>query len=120
MTLREAQQAVKKLGITIRKTREGEYRMNYTNGREATAYYATDLDDAVATAEDYFKRANSQRQENPMKQHTRANLPWTTMKKFVRREMTKAAKKVTTRLMKKYKISHTQAESIVVTSGFWG
>jgi hypothetical protein len=29
---------------------EGEYRVNFRNGREATAYYTTDLTDAVGTA----------------------------------------------------------------------
>ena len=29
---------------------EGEYRVNFLNGKEASAYYTTDLTDAVGTA----------------------------------------------------------------------
>lgn len=31
--------------------RDGEYRLNYPNGEEATAYYTNDLQDAIDTAE---------------------------------------------------------------------
>jgi hypothetical protein len=34
--------------VTI-SSNEGEYRVNFRNGREATAYYTTDLTDAVDT-----------------------------------------------------------------------
>lgn len=36
-------------GITIRKTEYGEYRVNFTNGKEATAAYETDLKAAYGT-----------------------------------------------------------------------
>jgi len=59
MTLRDAQAHARKMGMVIKTTPEGEYRVNYKKGKEATAYYATELDDAVATAEDMAKRANT-------------------------------------------------------------
>ncbi len=37
------------LGIALKKTEYGEYRVNYKGGREASAYYTTDLNDAVGT-----------------------------------------------------------------------
>ena len=36
--------------VTIRKTRYGEWRMNKLGGAEETAYYTTDMDDAIYTA----------------------------------------------------------------------
>lgn len=35
--------------ISLRRTQDGELRVNYRNGREATAYYTDDLHDALAT-----------------------------------------------------------------------
>jgi len=35
----------------------GEYRVNLIGGREATAYYATDLQDAIDTVRNSFIRA---------------------------------------------------------------
>jgi hypothetical protein len=37
-------------GMTIRKNIEGEYRVNFKDGREDTAYYTNDLQDAISTA----------------------------------------------------------------------
>lgn len=37
-------------GMTLRKI-DGEYRVNYRYGDEATAYYTNDLADAISTAE---------------------------------------------------------------------
>ena len=45
----QAQMEVRRLGMTISQ-RDGEYRINFLAGREATAYYASDLQDAVQTA----------------------------------------------------------------------
>ncbi len=36
-------------GITLRVTRDREFRVNLRYGREETAYYATDLQDALDT-----------------------------------------------------------------------
>jgi len=40
---------LKPLGITIGLTRYGELRVNFRGGLDTTAYYTTDLDDALAT-----------------------------------------------------------------------
>lgn len=49
MTYTEAQAELHRLGITLRK-RDGEYRINYIDGHERTAYYTDDLGDAIGTA----------------------------------------------------------------------
>jgi hypothetical protein len=48
MTLQEAKTIAKAHGFTIRH-RDGEYRVNLIDGKEETAYYTDDRDDAVAT-----------------------------------------------------------------------
>jgi hypothetical protein len=40
-----------RLGVTIRKKDTGEYRVNFVGGREETAYYSEDLDDAYGTGQ---------------------------------------------------------------------
>ena len=49
MTIKQAKEELKQLGITLRKTEDGQYRVNYANGTEETAYYADDITDAVTT-----------------------------------------------------------------------
>lgn len=56
MTLKEARAILSPLGISLRKTEYGEYRVNFKGGKEATAGYQTDLDDAVATGRDMAAR----------------------------------------------------------------
>jgi hypothetical protein len=52
MTIKEAKARIRPLGLVLRNDIEaGEYRVNYRGGREATAYYTNDLDDAVNTAQ---------------------------------------------------------------------
>lgn len=41
---------VREMGLTVTK-RDGEFRVNYPNGGEATAYYTNDAADAVGTAD---------------------------------------------------------------------
>ena len=41
---------LKARGVIVRRTPWGEYRVNFKGGREATAYYTTDIDDAKDTA----------------------------------------------------------------------
>ena len=36
-------------GMTIRVTPDGQYRVNFLGGRESTAFYTLDLDDALET-----------------------------------------------------------------------
>jgi len=49
MTLAEAKKACSEIGCVLTK-RDGEYRVNFRGGNEATAYYTNDLRDAVLTA----------------------------------------------------------------------
>lgn len=48
MTIEEARRILSSRGIVLRH-QEGEFRVNYVRGREETAYYTNDLDDAVRT-----------------------------------------------------------------------
>lgn len=49
-TLKQATAELKAIGMVIRKTDYGEYRINVKGGDEATAYYTPDIEDAVLTA----------------------------------------------------------------------
>lgn len=49
-TLKQVKSHLRELMVTIRKTPyEQEYRVNYINGQESTAYYTNDLEDAYNT-----------------------------------------------------------------------
>ena len=50
MTLQEAKSIARHLGLTLRQVRSGDYRVNFRDGNETTAYYTNDLEDAVNTA----------------------------------------------------------------------
>jgi len=50
MTLQEAKSIARHLGLTLRKVRSGDYRVNFRDGDEMTAYYTDSLEDAVNTA----------------------------------------------------------------------
>jgi hypothetical protein len=50
MTLQEAKAIARHLGLTLRKVRSGDYRVNFRDGNETTAYYTDNLEDAVNTA----------------------------------------------------------------------
>ena len=50
MTLQEAKSIARHLGLTLRKVRSGDYRVNFRDGDESTACYAVDLEDAVSAA----------------------------------------------------------------------
>ena len=51
MTLEEAKEKLRKVGMVLSK-KDGEYRVNFPNGKEETAYYTPDIEDAVATGEE--------------------------------------------------------------------
>lgn len=57
MTLKQAKAELEVLGMTIRKE-AGEYRVNEKGGKEATAYYTDDLDDAVRTGREMASLRN--------------------------------------------------------------
>ena len=50
MTLQEAKSIARHLGLTLRKVRSGDYRVNFRDGNETTAYYTDNFEDAVNTA----------------------------------------------------------------------
>ena len=50
MTLQEAKSIARHLGLTLRKIRSGDYRVNFREGNEMTAYYTDNLEDAVKAA----------------------------------------------------------------------
>ena len=50
MKLQEAKSIARHLGLTLRKVRSGDYRVNFRDGNETTAYYTPSLEDAVRTA----------------------------------------------------------------------
>ena len=49
-TLQEAKSIARHLGLTLRQLRSGNYRVNFRDGNETTAYYTDNLKDAVNTA----------------------------------------------------------------------
>jgi hypothetical protein len=59
MKFKEVKDALKKIGMTITyKSEYSEYRVNFISGKEETAYYTNDLDDAYLTGQDMAKRGN--------------------------------------------------------------
>ena len=50
MTLQQAKLIARHLGLTLRKVRSGDYRVNFRDGDETTAYYTNDLEGAVNAA----------------------------------------------------------------------
>jgi hypothetical protein len=60
MTLQEAKSIARHLGLTLRKVRSGDYRVNFPNADDSTAYYTDNLEDAInAAVEMARKRALS-------------------------------------------------------------
>ena len=47
--LQQAKSIARHLGLTLRKVRSGDYRVNLRDGNETTAYYTDNLEDAVNT-----------------------------------------------------------------------
>jgi L-ribulose-5-phosphate 3-epimerase UlaE len=50
MTLQQAKSIARHLGLTLRTVRSGNYRVNFRDGNETTAYYTDSLEDAVNIA----------------------------------------------------------------------
>ena len=60
MTLQKAKSIARLIGLTLHQLRFGNYRVNFRDGNETTAYYTDNLEDAVNTAvETARKRAFS-------------------------------------------------------------
>jgi hypothetical protein len=49
MTSKEVEQAIRALGLAVTRV-DGKWRINYRGGKEATAYYTTNDDDALGMA----------------------------------------------------------------------
>ena len=56
MTLQKAKSMARHLGLTLRQLRSGNYRVNFRDGNETTAYYTDKLEDAVNTAVEMARR----------------------------------------------------------------
>ena len=56
MTLQEAKSIARHLGLTLRQVRSGDYRVNFCDGNETTAYYTNDLEDAVNAAVEMVRK----------------------------------------------------------------
>ena len=50
MTLRKAKSIARLLRLTLRQVCSGDYRVNFRDGNETTAYYTDSLEDAINTA----------------------------------------------------------------------
>ena len=50
ITLQEAKSIARHLRFTLRQVCSGDYRVNFRDGNEITAYYTDNLEDAVNTA----------------------------------------------------------------------
>ena len=59
MTLQEAKSIARHLGLTLRTVRSGDYRVNFRDGNEMTAYYTDNLEDAVSAAVEKARRSAS-------------------------------------------------------------
>ena len=60
MTLQKAKSIARHLGLTVRQLRSCNYRVNFRDGNETTAYYTDNLEDAInAAVEMARKRAFS-------------------------------------------------------------
>ena len=56
ITLQEAKSIARHLGLTLRKVRSGDYRVNFRDGDETTVHYTDNLEDAVKTAIEMARR----------------------------------------------------------------
>ena len=61
MTLQEAKAIARHLGLTLRKVRSGDYRVNFRDGDETTAHYTDNLEDAVNTAVEMARKRDYER-----------------------------------------------------------
>jgi hypothetical protein len=50
MTLQKAKSIARRLGLTLREVCSGDYRVNFRDGNETTAYYTDNLENAVNIA----------------------------------------------------------------------
>lgn len=58
-SLKQLRAILECVDMRVKKTDCGEYRVNFPNGTEASAYYTNDATDAIYTARDMRARANA-------------------------------------------------------------
>jgi hypothetical protein len=56
MTFQEAKSIARHLGLTLRKLRSGDYRVNFRDGNETTAYYTDNFEEAVNTGAEMIRK----------------------------------------------------------------
>ena len=56
MTFQEAKSIARHLGLTLRKLRSGDYRVNFRDGDETTAYYTDNLEEAINTGAEMIRK----------------------------------------------------------------
>jgi hypothetical protein len=56
MTFQEAKSIARHLGLTLRKLRSGDYRVNFRDGNGTTAYYTDNLEVAVNTGAEMIRK----------------------------------------------------------------
>ncbi len=56
MMLQQAKSIARHLGLTLRKLRSGDYRVNFRDGNETTAYYTDNLEVAVNTGAEMIRK----------------------------------------------------------------
>jgi hypothetical protein len=59
ITLQKAKSIARHLGVTLRKVRSGDYRVNFREGNETTAYYTDNLEDAINAAVEMARKRNT-------------------------------------------------------------
>ena len=70
MTLRKAKSIARHLRLTLRQVCSGDYRVNFRDGNETTAYYTDSLEDAINTA---FRMARRRGRRHEPSSATRAS-----------------------------------------------
>lgn len=63
MRVKDAMREMRSLGLVLKRDETGEWRVNFKGGRDGTAYYASDLDDAVATGRSMARSATRRETE---------------------------------------------------------
>jgi hypothetical protein len=74
MTLQEAKSIARHLGLTLRMVRSGDYRVNFRDGNETTAYYTDNLEDAVKTAIEMARKRSCELRRTELGDGTGRNL----------------------------------------------
>ena len=71
MTLQKAKSIARHLGLTLRELCSGDYRVNFRDGNETTAYYTDKLEDAVNTAIEMARKRELRAAADPVALATR-------------------------------------------------